>query len=66
MKIVFFHTKKEIEIRGGRKVRDILKELQLSPEAWLVSKDGELITMDEWIEDGETVLLIPVVSGGSL
>lgn len=66
MKVIFFHTKREVEIRGGRRVKDIFRELDLVPQAWLIAKDGELITMDEWVEDGDTILIIPVVSGGLL
>ncbi len=66
MKVIFFHTKREVEIRGGRRVKDIFRELDLVPQSWLIAKDGELITMDEWVEDGDTILIIPVVSGGLL
>ncbi len=66
MKVIFFHTKREVEIKGGRRAKDIFRELDLIPQSWLIAKNGELITMDEWVEDGDTVLIIPVVSGGFL
>lgn len=41
----------------------ILKELGLKEEEVLLIKDGELLPLDEPVEEGE-VRVVPVVSGG--
>ena len=41
-----------------------MKENGFSQSAFLILRDGELITDDEIIREGETIELISVVSGG--
>lgn len=53
-----------MEIKGGKRVRDILKELSLLPESHLVVKGGELVTEDELIKDDEEITIISAISGG--
>ena len=52
------------EIPGPRTVRDILLSLNMVEGAVLVMRDGELLTRDIRVMDGETIQIIPVVSGG--
>ena len=54
------------EIRAGMTVRAALLKLDLSPDAVLATRDQELITDDEIIEQDDHIRLIPVISGGSL
>jgi sulfur carrier protein ThiS len=46
------------------KVRDTLSRNDISPESVLATREGELITDDEIIQDGDTITLIAVISGG--
>ena len=54
------------EVRAGMTVRAALLKLDLSPDAVLATRDQELITDDEIIEQDDHIRLIPVISGGSL
>ncbi len=45
-------------------VRKILKKLDLIPETYLCVRNGELLTEQELIRDGDIIRLVPVISGG--
>lgn len=57
-------TGKTTELRGPKTVRDLLSALNMLEGAVLVTRKGELLTRDTRILDGETVEIIPVISGG--
>ena len=52
------------EIRSGMTLRDALLKLDISPESVIPVKDGELLTDDELLEDGDQIRLVAVISGG--
>jgi sulfur carrier protein len=54
-----------IEIKGPKKVKDLLRELNLVVEAHLVIKGEDLVTEDEMLYDKDQVEIRPVISGGS-
>jgi len=56
--------KQEFEIRPGMTLMDSLKKCNILPEGVLATRDGELITEDELLKDGETIKLVAVISGG--
>jgi sulfur carrier protein len=56
---------KEFEVRSGATIRDAVKQCGLSPEAVLPTRDGELITDDEILRDGDVIRLVAVISGGA-
>ena len=64
MKVVIRHQKREVEVRGRRRVRDLLTELGINPESVLVIRGAQLLTHDTQVSDDETIELRPVVSGG--
>lgn len=45
-------------------VSKVFKKLNLLPETYLCIRDGELLTEQELIKDGDMIRLIPVISGG--
>ncbi|MDO9085476.1 MAG: MoaD/ThiS family protein [Anaerolineaceae bacterium] len=45
-------------------VRKVLKKLELLPETYLCVRNGELVTEQELIKDGDIIRLVPVISGG--
>lgn len=55
---------KKFEIGKRERVRDLLKRLNLNPEAYLVVRNGSLVTEDEIVSDEDEIKLIRVVSGG--
>lgn len=62
MRIIY--RNEEWELKGGLTARDAIVKVGLDPEAVLVVRDGELITDDTILDDGDTIKLIAVISGG--
>jgi sulfur carrier protein len=62
--VVLRNPRREVQVVGGRRVKDILRELDVIPETVLVIRDDELITADQTVRDGDTLELRPVMSGG--
>ena len=54
----------EYEVRPGMTLLDALKNNDILPEGVLCMRDGELITEDEILKDGDVIKLIAVISGG--
>ena len=54
----------EYEVRPGMALVDALKKNNIVPEAVIATRDGEMITDDEILRDGDVVKLIAVISGG--
>jgi sulfur carrier protein len=57
--------RREIEIAGRRRVGELLAELGLQPEAYLVIRDNRLLTRDALLDETDTIEVRPVVSGGA-
>jgi sulfur carrier protein len=66
MKVKLSHPERSVEIKGPKKARDVLRELNLVQEAHLVIRGDELVTEDELLTDGDLVEIRPVISGGSV
>jgi sulfur carrier protein len=64
MRVLLQHPKRESEIKGPRTVAQLLKKLDLLPEAVLVIRGEDLITEDEALTEDDTVEIRPVISGG--
>lgn len=56
---------REYEVKPGMTLRSALEKIDISPEAVLATRDGEMITDDRILEDGDEIKLIAVISGGS-
>ena len=56
--------KKKYEVKSGMTLRDALKKLDIIPESVIPVKDGELITDDVILENGDQIKLVGVISGG--
>lgn len=65
MKVHLSHPDRSIDIKGPKKAREVLRELNLVQEAHLVIRGDELITEDELLKDDDLVEIRPVISGGS-
>ncbi len=55
---------REIEVPGPRRVMDLVAAVGLRPTTVIVTQGKRLLTKDQRVEDGETVDVISVVSGG--
>ena len=62
IKITFRNN--EYEVRAGMAVIDALKKLNILPESVIAMRNGEIITEDEILIDGDLVKLVAVISGG--
>ena len=58
--------KKEYTVNHGQTLGQVMKHLGLPLEAYLATRDGELITEDITIKDGDEIILIAVISGGGI
>lgn len=55
---------KEYEVKPGMALLDALKKCDIVPESVIATRDGELMTEDELLKDGEVIKLVAVISGG--
>jgi sulfur carrier protein len=65
VKVLLRNPRREIEVPGGRSVDRLLDDLELSREAHLVIRNGTLVPGDARLEDGDTIEVRPVISGGA-
>jgi sulfur carrier protein len=65
MKVVLRNPRREVEVAGGRRVKDVLRDLDVLPETVIVIRGDTLITADQVVDEGDTIELRPVMSGGA-
>src|SRR5206468_13067191 len=64
IKVVLRNPRREVEVAGNRRVKDVLRELDILPETVLVIRDDDLVTADQLVRDDDVIELRPVMSGG--
>lgn len=52
------------EVEAGITARELLQRLNLNPQSYLVTREGELISEDTIIRPGDQIRLVAVISGG--
>ena len=52
------------QVRAGSTVRHIIVDAGLNPESILAVRNGKLINEETLTEDGDSIKLVAVVSGG--
>jgi sulfur carrier protein len=65
MKVLLRNPRREVEVPGGRRVKDILRELNILPETVLVIRGDTMVTADQVVADNDVIELRPVMSGGA-
>ncbi len=66
MSIKVIYRGKEIEIPERKiKAKDLLKRLELSPLSSLVVKNDEVISEEDYVEEGDNIRVINAISGGA-
>jgi sulfur carrier protein ThiS len=55
---------KEYELKSGTTLRHALQKIGVDSESVLATREGELITDDEIVREGEIIKLVAVISGG--
>jgi sulfur carrier protein len=58
------YRKQEWELEGKFTVRQAIERVGLNPESVLAVRNGELVTEDVRLEDGDEIRLVAVISGG--
>ena len=56
--------KREITVDGARTVNQLLDQLDMNRESFLVIRNGTLVPGDGRLEGDDTIEIRPVVSGG--
>lgn len=56
--------KREITVAGNRTVNQLLDELDMNRESFLVIRNGTLVPGDGRLDDDDTIEIRPVISGG--
>ena len=64
MKVLLRNPRREVDVPGNRRVKEVLRDLEILPETVLVIRGDELVTADQVVSDGDTIELRPVMSGG--
>ncbi len=64
MQVHLNHPSRSIEVKGPKRVKELLRDLNLVVEAHLVIRGDELVTEDEMLSDKDQIEIRPVISGG--
>ena len=65
MKVRLRNPDRELDVAGGRPVREVLDELGVNPDTVLVIRDRELVTREVVLAEADEVEVRPVISGGA-
>src|SRR6266850_3808681 len=65
VKVILRNPRKEIEVDGKRRVKELLVELDILPSTVLVIRGNELLTGDTVVGGDDVLEVRPVMSGGS-
>ncbi len=65
MKVQLSHPVRQVDVKGPKRVKELLRDLNLPVEAHLVIRGDDLVTEDEWLKDEDAVEIRPVISGGA-
>ncbi len=65
MKVRLRNPDREVELSGGRKVREVLAELGINPDTVLVIRAKELLTREDRVTEVDEIEIRPVISGGA-
>lgn len=65
MKVLLRNPKRELEMAGPVRVHALLERLDLDRETVLVIVGDTLVPGDALLDDGDTVEIRPVISGGA-
>ena len=58
------NKEKAIEIGENSSVKDLLANMKINPVTVIVSRDNNIITEDEKVNDKDKIRLFSVISGG--
>ena len=64
MPITVIWRQQELQVPGPSTVGEVLHLLGLPPEQYLVVFQGELVSFEQALGEGDTIRLVGVISGG--
>lgn len=64
MKVILRNPRREVDVEGKRRVKELLSELGILPSTVLVIRDNELLTGDAMVGGDDVLEVRPVMSGG--
>jgi sulfur carrier protein len=64
MKVILRNPRREVEVSGKRRVKELLRELDILAGTVLVIRGDELLTTDALVGDDDVLEVRPVMSGG--
>jgi sulfur carrier protein len=64
VKVILRNPRREVEIAGKRRIKELLIELDILPSTVLVIRGDELLTSDAVVGDDDVLEVRPVMSGG--
>jgi sulfur carrier protein len=62
--VILRNPRREVEIKGKRRVKELLAELDILAGTVLVIRGDELVTSDTVVGDDDVLEVRPVMSGG--
>lgn len=65
MKVRLRNPDRVVDVSGAKTVVELLRSLDIVPEAVLVIRDSTLLTRDELVAEDDEVEVRPVLSGGT-
>jgi sulfur carrier protein len=65
VRVILRNPRREIDVDGRRRVKELLGELGILPSTVLVIRDNELLTGDAVVGGDDVLEVRPVMSGGS-
>ncbi|HNT53102.1 MAG TPA: MoaD/ThiS family protein [Anaerolineaceae bacterium] len=65
MSVTVILRKQEHILPQAPTVKRAMELMDVIPETYLAVRDGELLTEDDRLNDGDVIRLIPVISGGN-
>jgi sulfur carrier protein len=64
MKVKLRNPDRDVEVRGGRRLSEVLSDLRIDPDTVLVIRERELLTRDDRVGHEDRLEIRPVISGG--
>jgi sulfur carrier protein len=64
MKVQLSHPERTVDVKGPKRAKELLRDLNLIVEAHLVIRGDDLVTEDEMLYDKDQIEIRPVISGG--
>jgi sulfur carrier protein len=65
VRVHLHNPKRDVEVDGPLRVKELVKRLGLNRESVLVIRGDSLVTGDARLDDGDEIEIRPVISGGA-